>query len=113
MRIRLLSLLCCLLIGADAFSQMSISGKVVDESGVGLPGVNVTVKGMQVGALTNIEGLYSVEHLPGGAEAVLIFSYVGFERQEVLVGNRKIINVKMKEDRQQLDEVVVVGYGTR
>lgn len=112
MRIRLLSLLCCLLIGADAFSQMSISGKVVDESGVGLPGVNVTVKGMQVGALTNIEGLYSVEHVPGGAEAVLIFSYVGFERQEVLVGNRKIINVKMKEDRQQLDEVVVVGYGT-
>ena len=113
MRSRILFLLCFLFVGLQAFAQVSVSGKVVDAGGLELPGVNVVVKGTTVGTLTDGEGKFVITDVPGGSNAVLVFSYVGFQTQEVRVGaqTRDLI-IKMEEDNMALDEVVVVGYGT-
>jgi TonB-linked SusC/RagA family outer membrane protein len=100
-------------VGFSAFAQVSISGKVVDNTGFELPGVNVVVKGTTVGTMTLGDGTYSLPDVPGGSKAVLEFSYIGFKPIEVVVGNQKVINVTMVEDSEQLEEVVVVAYGTQ
>lgn len=112
MRNRILFLLCFLCIGLQAFAQISISGKVVDAGGLELPGVNVMVKGTTIGTLTDGDGRFTIPDVPGGSNAVLVFSYVGFQTQEIKVGNAKNLTVKLQEDNMALDEVVVVGYGT-
>ena len=112
MRNRILLLLCFLCVGLQAFAQISISGKVVDAGGLELPGVNVMVKGTTVGTLTDGDGKFMIPDVPGGSNAVLVFSYVGFQTQEIKVGNAKSLTVKLQEDNMALDEVVVVGYGT-
>ena len=109
MRNRILFVLCFLFIGFSAFAQVSISGKVVDNTGFELPGVNVVVKGTTVGTMTLGDGTYSLPDVPGGSKAVLEFSYIGFKPVEVVVGNQKVINVTMVEGSEQLDEVVVVA----
>ncbi|MBR5297260.1 MAG: TonB-dependent receptor [Parabacteroides sp.] len=113
MRNRILFMLCFLFVGFSAFAQVSISGKVVDNTGFELPGVNVVVKGTTVGTMTLGDGTYSLPDVPGGSKAVLEFSYIGFKPIEVVVGNQKVINVTMVEDSEQLEEVVVVAYGTQ
>ena len=113
MRNRILFMLCFLFVGFSAFAQVSISGKVVDNTGFELPGVNVVVKGTTVGTMTLGDGTYSLPDVPGGSKAVLEFSYIGFKPIEVTVGNQKVINVTMVEDSEQLEEVVVVAYGTQ
>ena len=90
-------------------AQQTVTGLVTDENGGGLPGVSVLVKGTQRGTNTDQDGKYSVE-VPDGS-AVLVFSYVGYNPQEVLVGNRSSVNVSLKPDLKSLEEVVVVGYG--
>ena len=105
-------MLCFLCVGLQAFAQISISGKVVDAEGLELPGVNIAVKGQTIGTMTGADGTFILPNVPGGSKAVLVFSFVGFKTQEVEVGNQKIINVTLLEDTEQLDEVVVVGYGT-
>ena len=112
MRNRILFMLCFLFVGFSAFAQVSISGKVVDNTGFELPGVNVVVKGTTVGTMTLGDGTYVLSDVPGGAKAVIEFSYIGFKPVEVVVGNQKVINVTMVEDSEQLEEVVVVAYGT-
>lgn len=112
MRNRILFLLCFLCIGLQAFAQISISGKVVDAGGLELPGVNVMVKGTTIGTLTDGDGRFTIPDVPGSSNAVLVFSYVGFQTQEIKVGNTKNLTVKLQEDNMALDEVVVVGYGT-
>ena len=112
MRNRILFMLCFLFVGFSAFAQVSISGKVVDNTGFELPGVNVVVKGTTVGTMTLGDGTYVLSDVPGGAKAVIEFSYIGFKPIEVVVGNQKVINVTMVEDSEQLEEVVVVAYGT-
>ncbi|MDO4755972.1 MAG: carboxypeptidase-like regulatory domain-containing protein, partial [Parabacteroides sp.] len=112
MRNRILFVLCFLFVGFSAFAQVSISGKVVDNTGFELPGVNVVVKGTTVGTMTLGDGTYTLSDIPGGAKAVIEFSYIGFKPMEVVVGNQKVINVTMVEDSEQLEEVVVVAYGT-
>ncbi|HWV28838.1 MAG TPA: TonB-dependent receptor [Dyadobacter sp.] len=87
----------------------SIKGKVTDEKGEGLPGVSVVVKGTSRGTTTNSAGQYELEL--GQGENTLIFSFVGYLSQEILVGARSELNVAMKVDTKALDEVVVVGYG--
>ena len=93
MRNRILFVLCFLFIGFSAFAQVSISGKVVDNTGFELPGVNVVVKGTTVGTMTLGDGTYMLSDVPGGSKAVLEFSYIGFKPVEVVVGNQKVINV--------------------
>jgi len=96
---------------ADAQQQKTITGKVVDEKGVSLPGVAVVVKGTTVGVVTDIDGNYSLQ-VPADAQT-LSFSYIGMKAQEVVIGNQTAINITMAAEMTDLDEVVVVGYGTQ
>lgn len=94
---------------SGAARQITIHGKVTDEKGFSLPGVSVRVKGTAIVALTNKAGTYQLS--TSIANASLVYSYVGFESQEIAVGTRKQIDVVLKEQLSSLDEVVVVGYG--
>lgn len=96
---------------AIAYQGISITGKVTDDVGDPMPGVNVVVKGTATGQVTDIEGLYTV-YVPN-TDATLVFSFIGFVTQEIIVGNQRTINVSLSEDTKLIDEVVVVGYGTQ
>ena len=91
--------------------DFTVTGKVTDESGEGLPGVSVVVKGTQRGTTTSQEGTYSVA-VPDGA-ATLVFSFVGYVSQEVPVNKRSQIDIRLGTDTKALNEVIVVGYGTQ
>lgn len=88
-----------------------ISGKVTAASGGGIPGVNVVLKGTNIGTPTDVDGNYSLE-LPDAA-GTLVFSYIGYLSQEIPVRAQAVLNVVLQENKQVLDEVVVVGYGTQ
>ncbi|UII28825.1 SusC/RagA family TonB-linked outer membrane protein [Fulvivirga maritima] len=91
--------------------ETTISGKVTSTTdGSSLPGVNVMVKGTSRGAVTDINGNYTVS-VPNESN-VLVFSFIGLATQEIEIGGRSTINVEMSDDAKQLSEVVVVGYGT-
>jgi TonB-dependent starch-binding outer membrane protein SusC len=96
-----------------AFAQeRTVSGKVTSmEDGGGLPGVNVMLKGSNIGTTTDLNGSYRIS-IPS-AGGVLIFSFIGLATEEVNVGSRSIIDVSMKNDLKQLSEVVVTGYATQ
>ena len=66
------------------------------------------VKGTTIGTLTDGDGRFTIPDVPGSSNAVLVFSYVGFQTQEIKVGNTKNLTVKLQEDNMALDEVVVV-----
>ena len=104
------TMLALLIIGAQAFAQTAVSGKVTDSSGEPLVGANVLVKGTTNGTMTDYNGNWSLNNLRQGA--VLVFSSIGYATEEVTVGSQKTINVTLKDDSAFLDEVVVVGYGT-
>ncbi|MFM6983656.1 MAG: SusC/RagA family TonB-linked outer membrane protein [Chitinophagaceae bacterium] len=89
---------------------IGISGKVTDSNGEPLPGVTISVKNSTTKTTTDIDGKYNV-NAPVGA--VLVFSYVGFENTEIVVRNQQVINVTMTQSQSALNEVVVVGYGTK
>jgi TonB-linked SusC/RagA family outer membrane protein len=96
----------------NAFGQeISITGAVTDASGEPLPGVNIVLKGTTTGAISDQDGNYSIT-VPD-ENAVLSFSYIGYITQEVAVGNQTSISVTLSEDAVGLEELVVVGYGTR
>lgn len=107
-----LTCLLCLTTIAAAYAQQSVkvTGKVIDNTNEGVPGVNVQVKGGSLGTITDIDGNYKID-VPN-SKSVLVFSFIGYETQEIAVGNKTVINVTMKDDTQLLDEVVVVGYGS-
>ncbi|MCC9135610.1 SusC/RagA family TonB-linked outer membrane protein [Pontibacter silvestris] len=90
---------------------VTVQGKVTDESGLGLPGVTVLLKGTSTAAPTDANGAYSL-NVPDG-KGTLVFSYIGFETQEAVINNRTTIDVQMGTDAKALEEVVVVGYGTQ
>lgn len=101
-------MLLVVVVGTTASAQgRKVTGTVSDVNGP-LIGVNVMVKGTSVGTITDVDGSYSLE-VP--QNAVLIFKYIGFNPIEKAVGSNSTINIQMVEDSQQLDEVVVVGYG--
>ncbi|MEN8202239.1 MAG: SusC/RagA family TonB-linked outer membrane protein [Bacteroidota bacterium] len=87
----------------------TVTGQVVDTEGVPQIGVTITVKGTQIGVITDRDGYYSFE-LPEGAQT-LVFSSMGMKNQEIEVGNQTTINVTMETDVIGLDELVVIGYG--
>ncbi len=95
----------------EAPADVTVSGRVTDEAGAGLPGVNVSVKATTRGTTTDGTGAYRL--VVPDANAVLVFSSVGYARQEVAVGSLTTLNVTLKADVQSLGEVVVVGYGTQ
>ncbi|MDR0537909.1 MAG: TonB-dependent receptor [Tannerellaceae bacterium] len=91
--------------------NISIQGKVTDTNNEPLIGVSVQVKGTTIGVVTDIDGNFTLQ-VPG-AQSVIAFSYVGFLSQEITVGSQRRLNVILKEDTKNLEEIVVVGYGTQ
>jgi TonB-dependent starch-binding outer membrane protein SusC len=93
-----------------AFAQdRSVSGKIVDETGQALPGVNVLIKGTSSGTVSDGVGAYTVAGV--NDNSVLVFSFIGYTAKEEIVGSRTVIDVNMVPDLTALDEVVVIGYG--
>lgn len=92
-------------------AAIDITGKVSDEKGDGIPGVNVLVKGTTTGTVTDMDGMYRVQ--VENESSVLVFSSIGFVSQEIVVGSRQRIDVRLEPDVTQLSEIVVVGYGTQ
>jgi TonB-linked SusC/RagA family outer membrane protein len=92
----------------SAFAQSKVTGVVVDESGEGMPGVSVIIKGTTQGVVTDLDGGFTIE--PQQRNAVLSFSFLGYVSQEVKATPGKLMRIVLLEDNQQLNEVVVVGY---
>ncbi|MEM9144270.1 MAG: carboxypeptidase-like regulatory domain-containing protein, partial [Bacteroidota bacterium] len=92
--------------GQDGFT---VTGAVVDEDGLPLPGAAVVEKGTTNGVSTDFDGAYSID--VANANATLVFTYIGFETQEIAVGGNLTINATLAATASTLDEVVVVGYG--
>lgn len=90
--------------------QKTVSGKVTDSSGGGLPGVSVVIKGTTIGTITDMDGKYSLPKVP--ENVTLQFSFVGMRSQDVTVGGKTTINVTLVEESIGIEEVVAVGYGT-
>lgn len=90
--------------------QKTISGTVTDNTGFGMPGVSVLVKGTSVGTITNSDGKYTLSAVP--SKSTLVFSFVGYKSQEIAVESKSIINVVIQEDAIGMEDLVVIGYGT-
>jgi TonB-linked SusC/RagA family outer membrane protein len=106
---RLLFILLLFGSGFSAFAQkVQVAGSVTDADQTGLPGVNIQVKGTTTGTVTDMDGNYKVTVDP---DAILVFSYVGYETQEIPVGGQAVINLALKEMQQQIDEVVITALG--
>lgn len=97
--------------GYEGHAVISITGAVRSEEDEPLPGVSVVLKGTQHGTVTDSEGKYRLT-VPG-ENAVLVFSFIGYVTQELMVGSRTVVDVRMVSDIQSLNEVVVVGYGSQ
>lgn len=105
-------LLFALLLGAQlVHAQTTVSGKIVDEAGAGLPGATVAVKSTTVGGISDVDGNYRI-NVPAG-QNTLVFTYSGFQTQEIAIDGRTAINITMTESISTVDEVVVVAYGTQ
>lgn len=108
---KLAMLLMAVMICSLGFAQSTkITGRVIDETGEGVIGASVMVKGTSTGAATDFDGNYTI-NVPAGKTQIEV-SFIGYEKQTINIGGRKVINVTLKEDKKVLDEVVVVGYGT-
>ena len=106
----LIFVMVCIIAPLTAFAQNSISGTITDSEGNPLPGVSIIVQGQAKGTTSDFDGLYLLTNIT--SEDVLLFSYVGFETQEVQIEDKESLNVQMAESSVGLEEVVVVGYGT-
>ena len=89
-------------------AQEKVIGKVCDETGEGMPGVSVIVKGTSQGVVTDLDGVFNIT--PSQRNAVLVFSFLGYVSQEKRATAGKPMNITLLEDNKSLDEVVVVGY---
>lgn len=92
---------------AIASPQQTVTGRVVDENNMPIPGTTVQIKGTTTGVATNMDGEFSLE---ARENDVLVFSFIGFRTQEVEIQGREVVNVTMEEDPARLDEVIVTGY---
>ena len=92
-------------------SRHRVTGRVTDANNEPLIGVSIVIQGNSGGTITDIDGRYTLEEVD--ADATLVFSYIGYVPQKIVVGNQQTLNVQMKEDNQTLEEVVVIGYGVQ
>ncbi|MEO7988885.1 MAG: TonB-dependent receptor [Chryseolinea sp.] len=88
--------------------ERTVSGTVTDETGGGMPGVNVLVKGTSTGTVTDTEGNFKIN--VSGDDATLVFTFVGYASSEIIVGARSVMNIQLTPDVQTLSELVVTGY---
>ncbi len=98
------------LISEPQTQQLKITGSITDENGNFLPGVNVQVEGTIIGAISDVNGKYAI-NLPDN-NSVLIFTFIGYISQRITPGGRTTLDISMAPDIMNLDEVVVIGYGT-
>ncbi len=91
---------------------VTIKGKVTDDTGAGLPGVNIVVKNTTNGTTSDFNGDYTIQ-VSSKDEVVIVYSFIGFKTKEEAVGGRTVIDVMMETDVQSLSEIVVVGYGVQ
>jgi Ca-activated chloride channel homolog len=91
--------------------ERTITGKVTDETGAGIPGVSIQIKKTNRGVTTDSKGFYSTKIK--NSDTFLLFNALGYIGQEVIIGDKKVINIKMLASNQALDEVVVTGYATQ
>ena len=97
----------------NSSANYKINGKVVDTNGDPLPGVNITLQGMKIGTITNLNGAFSLE-VKSGQRVLLMASYIGFATKEIWVNEKTgFLKIELKESAASLNEVVVVGYGTQ
>ncbi len=96
---------------SSANADQSVKGKIQDDKGNALPGASVAVKGTTKGVTTNANGEFTID-VPN-ASSVLVITFIGYNTQEVTIGNRQTINIALTEDLKTLSEVVVVGYGSQ
>lgn len=109
--LRLTIILFSLLCVGLTFGQQTVTGTVTDaDDGIPIPGANVLVQGTTTGAVVDFDGNYSIQ---ATADAILVFSYIGYETQEVPVNNRKVVDVALTVSAEELSEVVVIGFGTQ
>jgi len=98
--------------GYEAQQAFNVTGKVISAAdGFGLPGVTIVIKGTNQGTVTNVDGEYSIE--VSDNNSILVFSHVGFETQEFIVGNNSVVDITLQESSEALDEVVVTALGIR
>lgn len=93
--------------------NITVTGRVTDDTNKPLPGVNVGIAGTTIGTITDVNGRYTLSIPDSEAGKSLTFSFIGFTKQEVAIGGKTEINVSLKATNTSLDEVVVVGYGTQ
>lgn len=96
--------------GIAQAQDVQVSGTVLDETGMPLPGVSILLKGSTRGTTSDLDGKYSIS---GPSNGVLVFSFIGYNTTEETIGSRTIIDVNLSPDVSNLEEVVVVGYGTQ
>lgn len=111
MKRTLFTLILFLFLASLSLAQKQITGNVLDNTGEPLIGVNVVIKGTDMGSTTDYDGNYILK-LPSGKNK-LVFSYIGYKTQEVDIGDRNVVDVILVEDLHVLQEVVVVGYGVQ
>lgn len=92
--------------------EIAVSGTVKDADGNILPGATIQIKGTETGTISDDLGKYTINIPAGQTGAVLVFSFLGFQSKEVPVGNQTTLDVTLSNDDQELDEVVVIGYGS-
>lgn len=100
-----------LLLSSPAQAQRIVRGKITEASGAAIPGVSVLLKGTTAGTTSNIDGTYSIN--VQDEKATLVYSFIGYNSQEISVGNQSVIDVKLAESAQQLGEVVVTALGIK
>lgn len=96
--------------GNQASQQKKITGNITDEKGEAIIGANIQVKGTATGTITDFDGKFEID---APANGTILISYIGYLNESVNIGDKSVINVRLKEDTKLLDEVVVVGYGTQ
>lgn len=98
-----------LLLPISMLAQNTVSGTVVDDQNIPIPGINILIEGTQRGTTTDFDGNYSIEINDGEA---LVFSYLGFKTQKITYTGQRKIDITLQADQEQLEEVVLIGYGT-
>ena len=89
--------------------QKSLSGTITDQASIPLPGVNVIIKGTSNGTSTDFDGKYQIEVNNGD---IIVFSYIGYKAKEIVYSGQSALDITLSEDTSQLDEIVIIGYGT-
>jgi TonB-linked SusC/RagA family outer membrane protein len=103
--------LALIFLSAHSWAQRTVSGRVTDDKGEGLPGVNVMIKGTSTGVTTDVDGNFQISI--SSENVVLIFTSVGMIAQEVTVGTQTNLSIRMEASSTELDEIVVTGYGAQ